>query len=224
MKAILSKNKHALLLLYFPLYMAAFQYLEHFVPRRIHVIEFGLDCLIPFNEYFVIPYLLWFPFMGLFGTYFYLKDKEAFIKMMEIGMIGMTVFILVSFLYPNGLTIRPTTFAHDNLCTHLVKKLYATDPARNVFPSIHVYNSMVIAIVARHARSLEDHPLVQAGAESMTFLIVLATMFIKQHSVFDVVSGLLLVAISSQIVYNIAIKENEEMGTLHAQNHLHWSK
>lgn len=201
MKKLL-KYKHALLLLYFPFYLMAFNYLETVMPQKIHIIEFSLDHLIPFNEYFVIPYLLWFPYMGLAGIYFLFKDKESFVKMMLVGMIGMTTFIVVSYLYPNGLSIRPTVFYNDNICTRLVKMLYHTDPARNVFPSIHVYNSMAIAIIVKKSKSLKDNWIAQDGSLILTFLIVLATMFIKQHSIFDVCSAILLVSLAVEIVYN----------------------
>ena len=58
------KYKHLWILLYFFVYMAWFNYVEKTVTTHFHVIHVPIDDYIPFCEYFVIPYLLWFPFVG----------------------------------------------------------------------------------------------------------------------------------------------------------------
>ena len=60
-------------------------------------------------------------------------------------MIGMTLFIVVSVVYPNELRLRPAGFDHDDIFTRLIINLYRTDNPTNVAPSIHVYNSLAIA-------------------------------------------------------------------------------
>ena len=59
-KNLYEKYKHLLLVLYFPVYMIWFSYLEKTVTTRFHVIHVALDDYIPFCEYFDIPYFLWF--------------------------------------------------------------------------------------------------------------------------------------------------------------------
>lgn len=202
LKKLAGKYKHGLLLLYFPIYMMIFSYLQRVMPDQIHIIHCSFDQLIPFCEYFVVPYLLWFLYLGIFGIYFLIFDKEAFCKMMFMGMIGMTVFLLVSILYPNGLEIRPVEFARSNIFVDLTKYIYASDPARNVLPSIHVFNSVGIYLCIRRSHSFENQKLVQAGTLVLTVSIVLSTMFLKQHSVFDVITALVMNSISYELVYN----------------------
>ena len=55
---------HVWLLLYWPLFGLGFSYVERFYPVA-HYIEMhcALDDLIPFNEWFLIPYLFWFVYL-----------------------------------------------------------------------------------------------------------------------------------------------------------------
>lgn len=73
---------------------------------------------------------------------------------MYFGMIGMTVFLLVSWIYPNGLDIRPDSFADNNIFTQLTRFVYSVDTSTNVLPSIHVYNSVGIYLAVRDSENL----------------------------------------------------------------------
>ena len=201
MKEKVLRNWHYLLILYFPVYLAAFQYIETHSSDKIHIIECALDHKIPFIEYFVIPYFLWFTYIGIGGFYFLFREKESFIKMMYIGMIGMTTFIVVSMLYPNGLDLRPTHFARENVFVDLTRYLYSIDTSTNVFPSIHVYNSIGMHAVISHSPRLKEHKGIQSLSFVLSVSIVLATMFLKQHSVFDVVCAMGLFLIAYEVVY-----------------------
>ena len=135
--------KHALLpILYAPVYLLIFFYLEKKPVSQIHVIEMSIDRKIPFCEYFVIPYYLWFLYVAAtVVTFVFLERKDYYKLCLTLG-VGMTMFLIVSYVYPNGLQLRPTTFARDNFCVSLVKAMYATDTPTNVLPSIHVYDSI----------------------------------------------------------------------------------
>lgn len=201
MKEKLNQYKHVLLLLYFPLYLTVFFYLEKYGPDKIHIIDCALDQYIPFIEVFIVPYLLWFAYLLAAGLYFIFREKKAFVRMMCFGMIGMTVFILVSWLYPNGLELRPETFARDNIFVRLTQIVYNMDTATNVLPSIHVFNSVGICITIRYSKSLRDKKWIQNGALVLSVLIILSTMFVKQHSIVDVLLALLLSYISYELVF-----------------------
>ena len=138
----IDRNKALFLLSYFAIYLPWFGHLEKTVTTHFHVIHTALDDYIPFCEYFIIPYLLWFGYVGWGIGYFYLKDRSEYFRLCAMLFTGMTIFLIVSTIYPNGHYLRPTTFARDNIFVHIVKWLYASDTATNLFPSIHVYNSI----------------------------------------------------------------------------------
>lgn len=206
MREFLEKYKQYVLILYFPFYIGAFRFLETIEPEKIHLIDCSLDHVIPFCEVFIIPYLLWFAYMGVTGMYFLFREKDSFIRMMYFGMLGMTLFLIISWIYPNGLALRPEVFARDNIFVDMVKWLYARDTATNVLPSIHVFNSVGVCCAIHYSEKLSKRPLVLWAADIMTVLIILSTMFVKQHSVVDVVSGLLLSYLSWELVYNQGVE------------------
>ena len=77
----------------------------------------------------------------------------------------------------------------------LVRHLYQIDTPTNILPSIHVYNSVVCYLAIDRCKALKKYKAVRQGALVLTVLIVLSTMFLKQHSVFDVTCALVLNAV-----------------------------
>ena len=190
---LLKRYKHILIIpAYAVFYLLGFFWLENKVTKNYHIIHMPLDDMIPFCEYFVIPYFLWFAFIAVALIYFgfFNKDlKEYYQLAFNLG-IGMTLFLIISYIYPNGQDLRPETFANDNIFTQMVQYLYSIDTPTNVFPSIHVYNSVAVAIAFMTCRKLQKHPAVRYGTVALAISIVLATMFLKQHSICDVVAGI----------------------------------
>lgn len=201
MKSLYKKYAHWLLLLYFPVYLAAFVFVEQHIPRRMHIIESALDMKIPFIEYFIVPYFLWFLYIAVGVVYFLLFEEESYKRFMYLIMIGMTVFILVSIIFPNGLMLRPVYFAHDNIFVDLTKFLYSIDTATNVFPSIHVFNSLAMHCVVAKSPRLRENKIVICISFLLCVSIILSTMFLKQHSVFDVISGMGLFCVAYSVIY-----------------------
>ena len=73
----IAKYKHGLLLLYFLIYLPWFGYLEENVTTHFHVIHVALDDKIPFCEYFIIPYMLWFAYVAWGVAYFFFKNTKV---------------------------------------------------------------------------------------------------------------------------------------------------
>lgn len=190
-----------LLLLYFPLYLAAFRYLENITPEHLHIISSPLDQYIPFLPVFIIPYLFWFVYIALPGMYFLFCERDVFCRLMYFGMIGMTVFLLISYVYPNGLAIRPEHLAGDSVFIKLTRYVYSVDTSTNVLPSIHVFNSIGIYLAVKDSENLRKKKGIRYASLTITVLIILSTMFVKQHSVVDVIAGLLLSCVASDLIY-----------------------
>lgn len=201
MKAFIKKYKHAWILLYFPVYLLWFAYLERTVTRRFHVVHMAIDDYIPFIEYFIVPYLLWFVYVAAAVLYFFFANVSDYYKLCCVLFTGMTIFLIVSTVYPNGHYLRPSVFANENIFTTLVQWLYATDTSTNLFPSIHVYNSIAVHMAVTKSEKLRQYKWVQIGSAVLMISIVLATMFLKQHSVFDVITGCIMAGIMYTLVY-----------------------
>ncbi|MDY4204108.1 MAG: phosphoesterase, partial [Porcincola intestinalis] len=73
----LKTYKHALwFLLYSAFYMTAFSAVEKAGHVHYHVIHTWLDEQIPFCRFFIIPYFLWFGFIGAAVTWFIMCCKN----------------------------------------------------------------------------------------------------------------------------------------------------
>lgn len=195
--------KHALpLILYGIIYMQWFTYLERNVTSHYRLIHLKPDDLIPFCEVFVIPYLLWFAYVAVTVLYFFFKDKDDYFRICTFLFTGMTVFLIISTLWPNGHNLRPTVMPRDNVFTNLVAMLYKTDTPTNLWPSIHVYNSLGCHFAVMKSARLEKHKGIRIGSLLLCVSIILSTVFIKQHSVFDVTTAFIMAAVMYGIVYH----------------------
>ena len=126
MKRFISKYRHGLVIaVYSIIYILLFSYLEHRPVHSYHIVHTVFDDWIPFCEFFIVPYMLWFPYMILAVIYFifFNKNKHEYYQLAFNLMMGMTVFLIVSYVYPNAQHIRPTEFPRDNIFTDIVKWL-----------------------------------------------------------------------------------------------------
>lgn len=195
------KYNHAWVLLYALIYMPWFCYLEQRTNVHYYYIKCALDYLIPFNRYFIVPYYLWFVFVGVTGTYFFFTDKKGFQKLAAFLITGMTLFLLVSTFYPTALHLRPLVVEGNDIFAQLVRLLYRLDTPTNVFPSIHVYNSLGCLVAISNSEKLQKKRYVIPATRLMTVLIILSTLFLKQHSIIDVFGACILALVMRVILY-----------------------
>ena len=187
---------------FFIVYMITFSYIED---RDVHhyIIHTTIDDQIPFCEYFIVPYLIWFLFVAVTVFYFMFFNKnqwkEYYQLIITLGT-GMTLFLIISLVFPNGQDLRPV-LTGDSIFIKAVQMIYHTDTPTNVLPSIHVYNSVAAFSAIHTCKKLQKHKGIRIGAFILTTLIILSTMFIKQHSCIDVMLGILLGILMNYAVY-----------------------
>ncbi|MCM1266799.1 MAG: hypothetical protein NC302_02745 [Bacteroidales bacterium] len=200
-----NKYRHALpLLLYGLIYMLWFAWLEQNVTTtsRYHLIHLKPDDYIPFCEVFVVPYLLWFAYVAVVVLYFFFKDRDDYFRTCTFLFTGMTVFLIVSTLLPNGHDLRPAVMPRDNIFTELIAALYRTDTPTNLWPSIHVYNSLGCHFAVMKSARLEKKKGVRLCSFLLCSSIILSTVLIKQHSIFDVTTAFIMAAVMYGVVYS----------------------
>lgn len=175
---------------YFVFYCCFFLYLES---RNIIIFDSTtfIDSYIPFCEYFVIFYLFWFIYVILGVLYFTFIEPTKFNIMAKYLMIGMTICLLIDLILPNGISLRPT-LANENIFQILVSLIYSVDTSTNVFPSIHVYNSIVIGYGFHYSYLLKDKIVLRYINIAIVILICMSTVMLKQHAFLDIIAGILL--------------------------------
>ena len=191
--------------LYGIFYMLTFRVLENAIriPGTYHLISCPLDQYIPFCEYFVIFYYSWFAYVALAEIYFCLMDRDVseFNKFIFYLGTDMTIFLIFSAVYPNGLNIRPRIFDHDNIFIQMCRTMYRTDTPTNVFPSIHVFNSLAVFLAACDSKRLKKRKRILAFTGIWAVLIILSTAFIKQHSCYDIAAGIVMGIVLYRLYY-----------------------
>ena len=203
-REFLHKYRHAWLLSYAFIYLPWFMYLERTVTRDYHIMHASLDDLIPFNEYFIIPYLLWFLYVAGTLVFFLFRSKEDYYKMCTFLFSGMTLSLIICTFFHNGTDFRPVIDPNKNIFSAAVAALYKTDTCTNVFPSIHVYNAVGTHIAISRSQILAKYRFLRLGSLLLTISICLATMFLKQHSIIDVCGAFLMSYAIHYLVYEYA--------------------
>lgn len=177
---------------YWPLYGLVFYCAEWVIrPTSFHVMHCWLDDHIPFCEWFLIPYLFWFVYLVGIHLYTFGWDKPAFEKLMRFVILSYTAALVIFFLWPTCQLLRPAVFPRDNLLTDLVAAFYRTDTNTNVCPSLHVVGSLAVWYAARETKLFERRGW-RVFFHLTTALICVSTVFLRQHSVLDVLAGLAL--------------------------------
>ena len=206
MKKFYERYKHAIpLIIYAIIYCTWFAYLEHKVKHPHRIIHMHVDDLIPFWEVFVIPYFLWFVYVSAVLLYCFFKNKQDYYKNCVFLFTGMTVFLVISTLWPNGHHLRPQVMPRDNVFTFLIAQLYKTDTPTNLWPSIHVYNSIGAHLAVIHNQTLAKNRKLCIGSFVLCVSIILSTVFIKQHSMFDVITAFVMASVMYLVVYQLDI-------------------
>lgn len=181
---------HLWMLLYWPLYGLAFLFVERLSPIKYYFPVYStLDDLIPFCELFLIPY--WFWFLYLIGMHLYtlLYDIDAFRGLMKFIIISYTIAIVIYLIFPTCQQLRPVSFERDNILTRMVAGLYAFDTSTNVCPSIHVIGSVAVLCASWHVERFRT-PGWKFAFGLSAFLISISTVFLKQHSVIDILAAI----------------------------------
>ncbi|MBQ2802677.1 MAG: phosphatase PAP2 family protein [Lachnospiraceae bacterium] len=201
LKTLYARYKHGIpLVIYVIVYLTWFAYLEENV-TNYQVIHMAIDDYIPFCEIFVIPYFLWFGYIAITVLFLFFKDKDSFYKSCIFLCTGMTIFLVISTLWPNGHHLRPAVMPRDNIFTQMIANLYQTDTATNLWPSIHTYNSLGAHFAIMNCKALEKKRGIRIGSLILAVSIILSTVLIKQHSVFDMLTAFVLAAVMYAVCY-----------------------
>jgi len=202
---------HLKLLLAWPVYFVSYYLTERFIAAEsCHIIHSRLDDIIPFNEFFVIPYVLWYFLVAGSLLYFALYDIDSFKNLMHYIIITQIVATGIFIAFPSRHELRPEVFPRDNILTDCVALLYTIDTSTNVCPSLHVAYSLGIA--STWLKSLVPGKYSKLVVVSFCILVCISTVFIKQHSVLDAVAALPMCLLAEILVLGIYPKRRNAYG------------
>ena len=163
---------------WFVLYMALFLCLELYEPESVHLIACGLDRRIPCIQAFVYPYLSWFPYICVCAWLAFRNlGREEYRRAVFLLTAGMNVFLLISCVWPTGLDLREGIVYNMAVPSgYLLRLVQTVDAPRSVFPSMHVY----VTLVFQYTLEMQSGRLPVRGLRAGRFLaaaIILSTVF-----------------------------------------------
>ncbi len=187
--------------LFWPFFGIMFGTVERvWIREEYHPIYCSLDDNIPFCEYFLIPYLFWFVYLVGIHIYGLLFDSEAFRQLMVFIMVSYSIAIAVYLIYPNCQELRPTSFERDNIFTSFMAGFYKFDTNTNVCPSIHVIGSAATAACAWNSKYFSTWKW-RLAFVIVALLISFSTVFLKQHSIIDIIAAVPVCVIAYAVAY-----------------------
>ncbi len=191
---------HLLLLLGWVGYFILYFLTENLIPaEKCYPVHSALDDIIPFCEYFVIPYVFWYLLIVFSLGYFALYNTESFKELSKFIIITQILAMICYIIFPTRQDLRPAEFANDNIFTDIVALLYSFDTNTGVCPSLHVAYSIGIGSV--WLKEKDANICWKIFVVIAVILICLSTMFIKQHSAVDFFAALPVCLVAELIVF-----------------------
>lgn len=194
--------RHLLYLLGWVGYFALYFLTENLIsPDRCYPVHCWLDDVIPFCEYFIIPYVGWYLLIVASLIYFALYNPDNFKNMMKFIIVTQVVAMAIYIIFPNRQDLRPDTFTRDNIFTNLVGLIYRFDTSTNVCPSLHVAYSIGIASTWLKEKSATKW--CKALIVTFCLLVCISVAFVKQHSVVDIFAAIPVCLLAEWIAFHL---------------------
>ena len=207
MKELIKKRHLIPIAVWFVIYMGLFGFLEIVPPKDVHLIHCALDDRIPNMAIFIYPYVSWFPYIVVCAALAIKNlDDRQFKKAVLVLTTGMNIFLFISYVWPTGFDFRESiVYDLHTLSGNLLKFVQTVDTPKSVFPSMHVYVTLVLQYTLEMQKKLVPAWEIWVG-RVLAVLIVLSTMFTKQHSAVDVTAAIVMFAVLAIVTEKIVKK------------------
>jgi len=152
--------------------------------------DLPIDAFIPLWPIWAVPYLLTLPCW--IGALVWGALKMDYPRWRRFSLcLGITIVISYTFfiIYPTYV-VRPEIMAQD-FFSQLVVWIYGGDQVNNALPSGHTYTTLIIAIFWS-----QWLPKLKPLWIGITVLVLLSTLFTKQHYLLDLLAAAVLVAVT----------------------------
>lgn len=181
-------EQNPLYFLFWPVWLLRYLLVERFHPAEVyHPVWCPLDDKIPFQEVFLIPYILWYFCIIGVHLWLFIRNDPAYRCYSRYLIFTMIISTMIFLLYPSCQNLRLTEFPRKNPLTTVVDLLYRMDTNTNVCPSEHMICSAGYFFAVYYSERSTISGKLCFGILSV--LTAGATVFLKQHSVLDVIAA-----------------------------------
>ena len=158
-------------------------------------VQTPLDLALPFLPLMMVFYI---SFYAYFPVMFWMASKEhrrdqgerLTLRLIQASWVAFVIFLV----FPVEVDLRHQVVHSDDSFASLFAALHALDTPYNAWPSLHVLQSLLVVLTVQAwlANDGALRPLVRALLWSGWTLLALSTMLVKQHYIFDAVTGLVI--------------------------------
>jgi len=169
--------------------LAALQSLVYFgighlhLDRSTEILRTRLDDAIPFwpwTAWCYLPFYAGVFIMAVAGIKRRALFNRAVLAVLIVMSIGALGHVFISAEYPRPVLPPP----YPNISAAFLAAVQSIDPPGNVFPSLHVAHTTMLALIL-----IKDRPRLGRVALAMATALALSTLTTKQHFLADVISG-----------------------------------
>ncbi len=179
--------------------MGLFWLCEMFIPPEIcQSVHICLDDIIPFLEGFIFFYVLWYFLIAGSLVYFLFRSPDSFKRFLVYMTVCQLLAIAIFVLFPNKQDLRPEIMPRENAFSNLTGFIHSVDTNTNVCPSLHVAYSAALASVWCKEKISTAKKLLWI---TLAILIILSTVFVKQHSALDALVAIPVCIVAEIIAY-----------------------
>ncbi|MGH4124675.1 MAG: phosphatase PAP2 family protein [Clostridium sp.] len=174
---------------------------------KVHSLMTDIDRSIPFVNAFIVPYVIWYGFIYAVLVYLYFKDKEIYLKTLLTYEVCILISFIIYALFQTTVP-RPVLSGNDFL-TNIVRWVYQSDNPFNCFPSTHSFSSYVI--FKGVSESKIKNKIIRFVISSMCILVMISTIFVKQHVILDLLGAIILGEVVCKIVFKFKWEKINDM-------------
>jgi membrane-associated phospholipid phosphatase len=151
--------------------------------RSTEILRTRLDDAIPFwpwTAWCYLPFYAGVFIIAVAGIKRRVLFNRAVLAVLTVMSLGALGHIFIGAEYPRPVIHPP----YPDVSAAFLAAVQRIDPPGNVFPSLHVAHTTMLALIL-----LKDRPRVGRAALAMATALALSTLTTKQHFIADVVSG-----------------------------------
>lgn len=180
------------------------------------LISSSIDEHIPFLNVFIYPYVTWYLMLFLVPLIMYIAKPQNFYSYTLSVVIAVIIAFIVFVTFPTTVN-RPEINATD-FTSYITNLIFSMDsPPGCCLPSMHCTLSFMFILYTIKVKELKPHVRVLIAIWSI--VIIISTLYIKQHVIYDVLAAFILVLISHAIckkfkLYKITEKLHSHLSTL----------
>lgn len=147
----------------------------------------------PFLTVFIYPYISWYPMLFLIPLIIYIAQPKNLYSYAMTNIIVVVFAFIIFVAFPTTVN-RPEVNVTDftSFVTYLI--FYTDTPPTCCLPSTHCALCFMFILYTINIKELK--PGIRALIAIWSLVIVISTLYIKQHVIYDILGALILVLVS----------------------------